>query len=258
MKISLVTGAASGLGKELAKIYAKNGNNVLLIDMNEENLQKAKEELKTSFPNVEVDRFVANLGNKEELKKVFEYSQSKGYFVNNLVNCAGFGDCTDFKDMDIDKQMLMTEVNCNAVMYFSRVFLDDMLKNNEGHIINVSSIAGLYPGPYMCTYHCTKAFVYNFSQAISFELRKTNVKVLTLCPGPFKSHFVDKAHNGYTFTLKKPLEASEVASIAYKKSMQGKNLCVIGFGNRAQHFFSRFVNHNFILSSSAKTIKKDI
>ena len=132
-----------------------------------------------------------------------------------------------------------------------------MIKNNEGHIINVSSIAGLYPGPYMCTYHCCKSFVYSFSSALSYELRKTNIKVLTLCPGPFNSKFVDKAHNGYTFKLKKPLEAADVARIAYKKSQKGKDLYIIGFNNRVQYFFSRFVPHSFVLKTSAKTIKKD-
>ena len=178
-------------------------------------------------------------------------------FINNLVNCAGFGDCKDFKDMDLDLQLKMVEVDCSAVLAFCRLFVDDMIKNNEGHIINVSSIAGLYPGPYMCTYHCCKSFVYSFSEALSYELRKTNIKVLTLCPGPFNSKFVDKAHNGYTFKLKKPLDAVDVAKIAYKKSQKGKDLYIIGLNNRVQYFFSRFVPHSFILKTSAKTIKKD-
>ena len=109
----------------------------------------------------------------------------------------------------------------------------------------------------MCTYHCCKSFVYSFSEALSYELRKTNIKVLTLCPGPFNSKFVDKAHNGYTFKLKKPLDAVDVAKIAYKKSQKGKDLYIIGFNNRVQYFFSRFVPHSFILKTSAKTIKKD-
>lgn len=258
MKIAMITGAASGLGKELARIYGEKGNHLFLVDMNQDNLAQVKEEFSSLFPSIQIFTFVADLSSKEGMKSVYTYARENGFFVNYLVNCAGFGDCTDFKDMDIDKQLAMTEVDCNAVLYFSRVFLDDMLANNEGHIINVSSIAGLYPGPYMCTYHCCKSFVFNFSQAISFELRKTKIKVLTLCPGPFNSRFVDRAHNGYTFKVKKPLEARDVAQIAYKQSMKGKNLHIIGFGNRLQYFFSRFVSHNFILKTSAKTIKKDI
>lgn len=258
MKVTLITGGASGLGKELANLYGKDNNNLLIVDINEENLEKVSEDLIKLYPNIKVFTFKADLSKVEDMKKVYEFTKENDFFVNNLLNCAGFGDCTDFKDMDIDKQLKMTEVNCNAPLYFSRVFLDNMLKNNEGHIINVSSIAGLYPGPYMLTYHCTKSFVYNFSLALSFELRKTNVKVLTLCPGPFNSNFVSKAHNDYTFKLKKPLEAKDVALIAKKQSLKGKNLYIIGAGNRIQYFFSRFAPHNFILKTSAKTLKKDI
>lgn len=257
MKYTLITGAASGLGKELARIYAENGNNLLLIDYDEENLNKVNEELKNKYNNLDFKIYCCDLSNIDNIKEVYKISKEHDMFINNLVNCAGFGDCKDFKDMDLDLQLKMVEVDCSAVLAFCRLFVDDMIKNNEGHIINVSSIAGLYPGPYMCTYHCCKSFVYSFSSALSYELRKTNIKALTLCPGPFNSKFVDKAHNGYTFKLKKPLEAADVARIAYKKSQKGKDLYIIGFNNRVQYFFSRFVPHSFILKTSAKTIKKD-
>ena len=103
MKITLITGAASGLGLEFAKLYAKDNNNLLLVDINEEKLNNAKKEL--SNYNVIVDSIVADLTKKEELVKVYNYTKEKDYFVSNLVNSAGFGDRTDFIDMDIDKQM---------------------------------------------------------------------------------------------------------------------------------------------------------
>ncbi len=256
MKTTFITGAASGLGKEFARLYAQDGNNLLLVDMDANGLAETQAELQSKYENIVVDTFVADLSKTEELKRVFNYTVQKGYFVNNVVNSAGFGDRCDFKDMDIDKQLAMTNVNCNAVLYFTRVFLDNMLANNEGHIINVSSIAAFMPAPYMCTYHATKSFVLLLGEAVSYEIRKTNVKLLTLCPGPFLSKFVELAHNDYTFTKIKPITAEKVAQIGYKKSLQGKSLHVIGGGNRLTIFATRFVPRKLVTKISAQNIKK--
>jgi len=256
MKTTLITGAASGLGKEFAKLYANDKNNLLLVDINETSLLDTKKELEEEFKDIIIDTFVADLSKTEELKKVYEYSLSKEYFVNNLVNAAGFGDRCDFKDMNIDKQINMTNVDCNAVLYFTRVYLDDMLKNNEGHIINVSSIAAFMPAPYMCTYHACKSYVLLLGEAISYELRKTNVKLLTLCPGPFLSKFVEIAHNDYTFKKIKPVTALHVAKFGYKKSLKGKSLAIVGFKNRFTIFITRFFPRKVVTAVSAKNMKK--
>lgn len=256
MNITFITGAANGLGKEFAKLYAKDNNNLLLIDIDEVALNSVKDELLISFPNIFVDTFIADLSKEEDLKKVYNYTVEKEYFVNNVVNAAGFGDRCDFKDMNIDKQLKMTNVDCNAVLYFTKVFLDEMLKRNEGHIINVASIAAFMPAPYMCTYHACKSYVLLLGEAISYEIRKTNVKLLTLCPGPFNSKFVELAHNDYTFKKIKPIEASEVALFGYKKSLKGKSLAIVGFKNRLTVFATRFAPRKFVTKSSAKTMKK--
>lgn len=256
MKTTLITGAANGLGKEFAGIYAKENNNLLLVDIDEEKLIETTNELKSIF-NVEIDYIVADLSNKDEIKKVYNYTLEKDYFVNNLVNCAGFGDRCDFIDMNIDKQMAMTDVDCNALLYFTKVFLDNMLKNDEGHIINIASIAAFMPGPFMCTYHACKAFVLLLGEAISYEIRKTNVKLLTLCPGPFLSEFVKKAHNDYTFKKIKPVTALKVAEFGYKKSIKGKSLAVVGFKNLLTVFACRFFPRKMVTMVSAKNMKKE-
>lgn len=256
MKITLITGAASGLGREFAKLYAKDNNNLLLVDINEENLNSAKNELQSNF-NVSVDIMVADLASKDELKRVYEYTKEKGYFVNNLVNSAGFGDRTDFKEMNIERQMAMTDVDCNALLYFTRVFLDDMLKYDEGHIINISSIAGFMPGPYMCTYHACKSFVLMLGEAIAYELKNTNVKHLTLCPGPFLSNFVKEAGNDYTFKKIKPNTAENVAKFGYQKSLKGKTMAIVGFKNRLTVFACRFFPRKMVTMVSAKNMKKE-
>lgn len=256
MKITLITGAANGLGYEFAGIYAEENNNLLLVDIDEKCLLEKANELKAKF-NVTIDYIVADLSNKDELKKVYNYTLEKDYFVNNLVNCAGFGDRCDFVDMNVDKQLAMTDVDCNALLYFTKVFLDKMLKNNEGHIINVASIAAFMPGPFMCTYHACKAFVLLLGEAISYEIRKTNVKLLTLCPGPFLSEFVKKAHNDYTFKKIKPISALKVAQFGYKKSIKGKSLAIVGFKNRLTVFACRFFPRKMVTMVSAKNMKKE-
>ena len=257
MKVTLITGAASGLGLEFAKLYAKDHNNLLLIDINKEGLLSLKEEIEKEYNDIFVDIMVADLSDVSDLKKVYNYTQEKEYFVNNLVNSAGFGDRCDFIDMDIDKQITMTNVDCNAVLYFSRVFLEDMLKYNEGHIINVASIAGFLPGPYMCTYHACKSYVLLLGEAISYEIRKSKVKLLTLCPGPFLSNFVKLAHNDYTFEKIKPISAIDVAMFGYKKSLKGKSLAIVGFKNKMTVFAAKLAPRKLVTSSSAKTMKKE-
>ena len=256
MKITLITGASSGLGRELALLYAKDNNNLLLVGTNLKELEITKE-LVLKENNVLCDLMVADLSEKPEMEKVYNYTLEKGYFVNNLVNNAGFGDRCDFKDMDIDFQLKMTEVNCNALLYFTNVYIKKMLEEDEGHIINVGSIAGFLPGPYMATYHACKGFVLLLGEAISHEIRKTNVKLLTLCPGPFLSNFVIKAHNDYTFEKIKPISAKQVAEFGYKKSIKGKNLAIVGFKNKLTIFATRFAPRSFVTMSSAKTMKKE-
>ena len=255
-KMTLITGAGGGLGKEFAYLYAKDGNSLCLVDIDEAGMDETIGYVHAIVPEARIEKIVADLSNKDDLKKVYETTKSKGYFVNNLVNAAGFGDCTDFKDMNIDKQLKMTDVNCNALLYFTRVYLDDMIANKEGHIINISSIAGFAPGPYMCTYHATKGFVLLFGESIAYELRKTGVKVLTLAPGPFNSKFVSKAHNDYTFSKMKPHSALRVASYGYKMSKKGKTLAIVGFKNKLTCFAPRFFSRKFVTKCSAKTLKK--
>ena len=105
MKYTLITGSANGLGKEFAKLYAEDNNNLLLVDYDEKALIEVKEELVKNYPSIKVETIVADLSKKEELVRVKEYVESNNYFINNLVNSAGFGDRKDFIEMDIDKQM---------------------------------------------------------------------------------------------------------------------------------------------------------
>lgn len=257
MKITLITGATGGLGKELAKLYAQDNNNLLLSGTNESKLSLLKEELSALYPNITIDVVQSNLTQKEGWEKVVAYAKEKEYTVNNLVNNAGFGDQSDFKDMAIQKQIDMINVNCSALTFFTNAYLPSMLENNEGRILNVGSIASFVPGPYMSTYHATKAYVLSLGEAIAYEIRKSKVRITTLCPGPFDSGFVDRAGNHYTFSKIKPVPAEKVAKIGYKASKKGKTFVVAGFKNKVTVFLPRFVTRKFAAAVTGKLGKKN-
>ena len=254
-KYTLITGASSGLGFELAKLFAKDGNNLLLISSNLEKLSHAKEELLKDY-KVDIKLLAVDLSNPNNFKLVKEYTDSNKIIISNLVNCAGFGDRTDFVEMDIDKQIKMVELNCNAPMYLMHAYLKDMIEANDGHILNISSIAAFVPGPYMSTYHASKAFLTNLSEGIERELKGTGVRLTTVCPGPFESGFVAKAGNEYTFSKIKPMCAEKVAEISYKVLKKNKSFKVIGFKNKVMMFLSRFAPRKFVTNTSASQIKK--
>lgn len=254
-KITLITGATGGLGKEFAHLYAKDGCDLMLVGTTESKLTSLKEQIQSQY-DVSVDYVVADLSEQAECEKVYDYVKVNEYFVNNLVNAAGFGDRKDFKDMDVNLQLKLVAVNCSALLYFTRVFITDMLKHDEGRIINVGSLASFVPGPYMCTYHASKAFVLNLGESISHEIRKTKVRLLTLCPGPFISGFMDRAKNDWTFKKIKPVSAEKIAQFAYKKSIKGKRIAIYGFKNKLTAFAPRFFSRKFVASVSAGTLKK--
>ena len=253
-KYTLITGGASGLGLDLSRLFATDHNDLFLVSSNIKNLNNAKQELEIAY-GIDVKVLALDLTNPNNFKKVKEYSDENDMFINNLVNCAGFGDCTDFKDMDADLQMKMIKLNCNCPLYLMNVYVKDMLKNNEGQILNVSSIAAFMPGPFMCTYHASKAFLNNVSDAIWRELKGTNVHLTTLCPGPFESGFVSKAHNDYTFGKMKPISSRKVAEIGYVAFKKHKSMEIVGFKNKVMLFATKLAPRKLVLNVSAKQIK---
>lgn len=254
-KYTLITGASSGLGFELSKLFGLDKNNLLLVSSNKDNLEHAKEQLEKEI-DVDIKVLAVDLSNRDNFKQVKEFTDSNDMFINNLVNCAGFGDRTDFVEMDIDKQIKMVELNCNAPMYLMHAYLPAMIEAKEGHILNISSIASFVPGPFMCTYHATKAFLTNLSEGIERELKGTGVKLTTVCPGPFDSGFVGKAGNEYTFSKIKPMSTKKVALVSYKALKKSKSFKVIGFKNKLMMFFTRFVPRKLVTNTSASQIKK--
>ena len=253
-KYTLITGGAGGLGLDLSRRFAKEGNNLFLVSSSKDKLEKAQKELMDEY-KVDVKILPLDLSDNRNFHLVKEYSDANEMRINNLVNCAGFGDCCDFKDMDIDKQIRMIELNCNCPLYLMKSYINDMLDNKEGHIMNINSIAAFFPGPFMCTYHASKAFLVNITEAIERELKGTPIKVTTICPGPFTSDFVGKAHNDYTFSKIKPIPSSKVADISMDAFKKNKSLRIIGFKNRFLIFMTRLAPRKLVTDGSAKNLK---
>ena len=255
---TLITGGASGLGFDLSKEFALMNHNLFLVSSNQNNLDEAKRKLHEINDKIGIRVLAVDLSDNRNFHIVKEFTDSNEMRINYLVNCAGFGDRCDFKDMDIDKQIRMVELNCNCPMYLMNAYLPDMISQNEGHILNIASIAAFIPGPFMSTYHATKAYLVNISEAIYRELKGTNVHITTICQGPFESGFVEKAHNDYTFKISKVLPSAKIAEISIKMMKKHKMTYIIGFNNRLLMFFTRFVTRKMIINTSAKKLKENV
>ena len=228
---ALITGASSGLGKEMAKILSEQEIELVLVAREQQKLEEVQNELKTKTQIICMDLSLAE--NCVEL-----YKQVGD--IDILINNAGFGTCGEFIETDLITELNMINTNVCAVHTLTKLFLQDMCKKNSGYILNVASIAGFMPGPHMATYHATKAYVLKLTQSIYEELRKrnSNVKISALCPGPIKTPFLEKANVEFKT---KVMTSTEVANYAIDKMFEGKYMILPGANNKMIRFLSKIV-----------------
>lgn len=179
---ALITGASSGIGRDIAKELSQKGYDLILVARNLEKLNEVKEKLETNIETVSMD-----ISNPENCKQLYEKYKD----IDILVNNAGFGDCGYFDKTNLEKELQMINTNIVAYHVLTKLYLKDMKAKNSGKILNVASIAGFMPGPLMATYYSTKAYVVRLSEAIREELKKENskVQISILCPGPVDTNF---------------------------------------------------------------------
>ena len=180
---ALITGASSGIGRDIAINLSKKGYDLILVARDLEKLNEVKSKLHTNVEVVSMD-----VSNAENCKELHEKYQN----IDILVNNAGFGDCGYFTKTSLDKELKMIDTNIVAYHVLTKLYLQDMKQKNSGKILNVASIAGFMPGPLMATYYSTKAYVVRLSEAIREELRreKSNVQISILCPGPVNTNLI--------------------------------------------------------------------
>ena len=216
---ALITGASSGIGRDIAKELSKRGYDLVLVARDLEKLNKVKSEIKNT--NIEIVGLdISTVENCKELYKNYKD-------IDILVNNAGFGDCGYFISTNLEKEVQMINTNIVAYHVLTKLYLKNMQEKNKGKILNVASIAGFMPGPLMATYYSTKAYVVRLSESIREELRKekSKVQISILCPGPVDTNF-NKVAN-VEFALK-GLSSQYVAKYAIQKFLKGKFYIVPG------------------------------
>lgn len=232
MKV-LITGASSGIGHDIAKIYYQRGYDTVLVSRNIKQLSKEFPKAKT----ISLDLSIA-----ENCYKLSNEAKDTDILINN----AGFGDWGNFWETDLDKERNMISLNVEAVHILTKIFVKEMVKKNRGTILNVASLAAFSYGPLMSTYYATKAYVYKLSTSIDYELRKNNknVQVIALCPGPVNTGFNKRA--GVSFSLK-ALNSFSVAKYAVKAIDNSKRIAIPGMSGKFCAVASRFVPTSLLL-----------
>ena len=190
MKV-LITGASSGIGRDFARILSSSYDELILVARDKNNLEKVKKEISANT-NIMVITESTDLSDYNNCVKLFNKYKN----IDLLINNAGFGDCGYFEKTDLMKDVNMINTNITALHTLTKLYLNEMIKNNRGHILNVASIAAFVPGPLMATYYASKSYVLKLSESIKEELnhKKTNVKISVLCPGPVKTNFEKNAN----------------------------------------------------------------
>lgn len=214
----LITGASSGIGRDMARYLSKLGYELVLVSRNEEELNKLKEELKTKVEVIAMD-----LSIKENCYKLYEEAKD----IDILINNAGFGVFGKFVETDLEKEVNLIQTNVTAVHILTKLYLKDMVRKDKGHILNVASIAGFMPGPLMAAYYASKNYVVTLTRSINKELKKSksNVKLSLLCPGPVNTNFNNVANVKFKV---KALSSQYVAKYAVDRMLKGKLIIIPG------------------------------
>ena len=247
---ALITGASSGIGKDMARILAQKNYELVLVARDIKKLEETKNELE-KITKVEI--ISTDLSNEENCKELYKKVQN----IDILINNAGFGDCGNFTKTSLEKDLNMIKTNIIAYHILTKLYLIDMKAKNQGKILNVASIAGFMPGPLMATYYATKNYVVRLSEAIREELKKekSNVQISILCPGPVETNF-NKVAN-VKFNLREA-NSMNVAKYAIKKLEKGKFYIVPGIDIKIAKIGAKIIPSNIIAKFAYMAQKKKI
>lgn len=242
-KTALVTGAASGLGFELALLLAQDEYDLILVDVDSEKLENAKLQI-LKVNTVAVKLLVKDLSVLNVAKEI--YTEIQPINIDVLINNAGFGLFGAFCDTDWVRESQMLNLHILTTTHLLKLIMPDMVKCGSGKILNVSSLAAFQPGPMMALYYASKSYILSFSQAISNELKGTGVSVTVLCPGPTKTAFQevvseDSEDNKITFNMACPMQ---VAAYGYKAMHNGRVVAIPGTFNKFLSVLPRVLTRN--------------
>ena len=229
---ALVTGASSGIGLEIARKLAQRGHALVLTARSEATLERVAAELR-SLGSPDVIVLPADLALRSETESLLDRIAARGLVIETLINNAGFAALGVFAELSEPEQLDMVQVNVASLVLLTRRLVPAMVARGRGRIMNVASVAGFQPGPWMATYYASKAFVVSFSESIGRELRGTGVTVTTLCPGPTATALAERARMASTllFRMGNTMSANEVADAGVRRLDRG-GLVVPGLINK--------------------------
>jgi len=230
-KYALITGATSGIGYELAKLFANDGYSLVLVARATDRLQEVTDEFKQL--GVEVTPIAKDLFKDGAAQEVYDEVKSMGILIDVLVNDAGQGQVGLFTEVELQRHLDIVHLNVVSLVTLTKLFLDDMVKRDTGKVLQLGSIVSKTPAPYFAVYAASKAFVLSFSEALSYELKDTNVTMTCLMPGRTDTDFFHKADMTDTKEYQKQLDdPAEVAKNGYEALMKGENRVISGMKNK--------------------------
>jgi short-subunit dehydrogenase len=242
----LITGASTGIGFELARVFARHGHGLVLVARNRERLQVEEQKLKSEF-SVRINSLTADLEDPKSPQVLHDEINANGITIDILVNNAGFGSHGLFKDTDLKSDLAMIQLNVMTLTHLTKLYVKEMVKRGSGRILNVASTGAFQPGPLMAIYCASKAYVLHFSEAIANELLGSGVTITTLCPGATQSEFHNRARTqNIRLIRRRIMDATPVAESGYRGLMEGKPVVIPGFANRALAQAHRFAPRDLV------------
>ena len=255
IRYTLVTGAYTGIGYELSKLFAKDKHNLILVSRNKNKLQSVKNELLKY--NIDIKILALDLESSEDIQSLFNYIEINKLAVNILINNAGIGTFGDFNDIEWSKEEALIDINIKALTQLTKYFLPKIIDYKNGGVLNVASTAAFCSGPRMAAYYASKAYVRNLTEAIYEEYKGNGINISCLCPGPVKTSFQGKAGIKKSESAKKYLmDAEEVAKVCYKDFNKGKLIIIPGMKNKllvmGNKLLPRSISRKIILKTNRK------
>lgn len=234
-KTALITGGTSGIGKELAKLFANDQYNLVIVARDQAELDSTAAEL--SQTGVQVITIAKDLSFKDQVFELCKEVKNRGIEIDTLVNNAGMGVYGLFKDNDIERELEIINLNINATVILTKHFVQQMASRGDGKVLNLGSIAGKVPGPWQAVYHATKAFVLSFTTAVREEMKDSGITFTALMPGITDTDFFNKAGMNESRAIQDPdvkADPADVAKDGYEALMAGDDRVISGFKNKMQ------------------------
>jgi short-subunit dehydrogenase len=251
-KWALVTGASAGIGTALAKELATGGTNLVLTARRKDRLEELAKTLSAEH-GVKTEVFSADLADPSAPERIFTFTNERGIAIDLLINNAGFGQYGEFRSVERQRLLDMIQVNCNAVVHLTRLYLPEMVARRRGDVLILASMASFQAVPYISTYAATKAFDLLLAEGLAEEMSPYGIRVCALCPGSTESEF--HIVSGQEKFKKKTETAEKVARTGLEALAAGKSYVISGFGNYLGAHSERLVPRRFVTRAVARMFK---